>query len=226
MLRLVFVGVVFSLVGYYAQEKSVKPGINDSFQDPNVDEYVKKFEIESREIYLRRNEIVAACDLKPGQSVADIGAGTGLFTREFSTKVGDKGRVFAVDIAQKFLDHILKTTRAAGQRNIETICCPPDSTGLPEASVDVAFICDTYHHFEFPMKTLKSLFRGMKPGGRVVIIDFKRIPGESTDWVLKHVRAGQEVVEKEISSAGFRKVDEKKIGLKDNYFLFFEKPVK
>ena len=84
-----------------AQEKSVKPGINDSFRDPNLKEFQGKFEIESREVFARRKEIVAACQLKPGQTVADIGAGTGLFTRMFADAVGKDGRVIAGDISQK-----------------------------------------------------------------------------------------------------------------------------
>lgn len=206
-----------------AQDKSVKPGINDSFRDPDPKEFQGKFEIESREVFARRKEVVAACELKPGQTVADIGAGTGLFTRLFAEAVGKEGRVVAVDISQKFLDHIQKTSREAGQTNIETLLCKPDSTELPPESVDVAFICDTYHHFEFPLKTMTSLHRALKPNGRVILIDFRRVPGQSTEWVLNHVRAGQEVFESEIVQSGFRKKREPNGVLKDNYFVEFVK---
>src|SRR6478609_1442370 len=91
------------------QEKSVKPGINDPFKDPDVKDFLTKFEGESREIYSQRKAIVAAVGLKEGMSVADVGAGTGLFTRLFAKEVGPKGKVYAVDIAQKFLDHVKKT---------------------------------------------------------------------------------------------------------------------
>jgi ubiquinone/menaquinone biosynthesis C-methylase UbiE/intracellular sulfur oxidation DsrE/DsrF family protein len=203
----------------------VKPGINDPFRDPDVKEFTDRFEVESREVYTRRREIVAACQIEAGQIIADIGAGTGLFTRMFSEAVGADGRVIAVDIAQKFLDHIQETSRAAGQRNVETLLCKADSTELPADSVDVAFICDTYHHFEFPLKTMASLFRAMKPGGRVVLVDFRRVEGTSTDWVLNHVRAGQDVFEAEILQAGFHKSHEEPDMLKENYFVVFEKPV-
>lgn len=206
-----------------AQEKSIKPGINDPFRDPNPMEFLGKFEVESREVFARRKEIVAACQIQPGQTVADIGAGTGLFTRMFSDAVGQDGKVIAVDIAQKFLDHIEKTSREAGRRNVETVLCKADSTELPPASVDVAFICDTYHHFEFPLKSMASLHRALKPGGRVILIDFRRVEGTSTDWVMNHVRAGQEVFEAEIVQAGFRKVREERETLKENYLVAFEK---
>ena len=89
----------------------------------------------------------------------------------FSNTVGKDGRVIAIDIAQKFLDHVEKNSREAGQRNVETVLCKADSTELPPESVDVAFICDTYHHFEFPLKTMASRHRALKPGGRVILID-------------------------------------------------------
>lgn len=206
-----------------AQEKSVKPGINDSFQNPNVEDFVERFEVESREVYLHRDRIVAACEIKPGQTVADIGAGTGLFTRLFAEKVGPEGHVFAVDIAKNFLDHILLTSREAGLKNIETVHCTADSTELPPDSVDVAFICDTYHHFEFPQKTMASLRRALKPDGKLIVIDFRRIEGVSSEWTLNHVRAGQDVFEAEILAAGFHKVHEGAEFLEENYFLIFRK---
>ena len=205
------------------QDKSVKPGINDTFRDPNVKEFQGRFEVESREVFARRKEIVAAVGLKPGMSIADVGAGTGLFTRLFAETVGPKGQVVAVDISRKFLDHIAATSREKGQPQVTTVLAKPDSTELPPTSVDMAFICDTYHHFEFPLKTMASLQKALRPGGRVVVIDFKRVPGTSTDWVLNHVRAGQEVFEAEIVQAGFRKVEEKSELLKENYVLVFEK---
>lgn len=206
------------------QEKSVKPGINDAFRDPNVDEFVGRFEVESREVYTRRKEILAACEIRPGMVVADIGAGTGLFTRLFADAVGKEGRVIAVDIAQKFLDHIKAACKEAGLTNVDVLLCKEDSTELPPESIDFAFICDTYHHFEYPQKTIASLVKALRPGGKVVLIDFVRIEGKSSEWTLNHVRAGQEVFEKEITEAGLVKVREEKELLKENYFVVFEKP--
>jgi len=206
-----------------AQEQSVRPGINDTFRDPDPKQFTERFEIESREVFAKRNEILAAISLKPTDTIADIGAGTGLFTRLFASQLGPEGRVIAVDIAQKFLDHIELTCREQGLRNVETLLCKEDSTELPPESVDVAFICDTYHHFEFPQKTMTSLLKALKPGGRVIVIDFERIEGESTEWTMSHVRAGQEVFEAEILKAGFQKADEVKDLLKENYMVVFEK---
>jgi ubiquinone/menaquinone biosynthesis C-methylase UbiE len=205
------------------QEKSVRPGINDTFRDPNVKEFIEKFEIESREVFAKREEIARAIDIQPGMTVADIGAGTGIFTRLFADKVGGKGQVVAVDIAQNFLDHINQVNKETGRRNVQTLLGGADDTKLPESSVDVAYICDTYHHFEFPLKTMTSLHRALKPGGRLFVVDFKRVEGQSSDWTMKHVRAGQEVFEQEILSCGFKKVKEHTELLKENYFIEFEK---
>jgi predicted methyltransferase len=205
-----------------AQETSVNPGINDSYKDPNPAEFTKRFETESREIFANRDRIVAECKLKPGMAVADVGAGTGLFTRLFAKEVGPKGKVYAVDIAKNFLKHIEKTTKEKGLTNVETILCTPDSSNLPADSVDLAFICDVYHHFEFPHKTMRSIHDALRKGGRLVVIDFHRIEGESSDWILGHVRAGQEVFRAEIEGAGFKLVDEPRF-LKENYCMIFER---
>lgn len=205
------------------QEKSVKPGINDQFRKPDVSKFVEKFEGESREVFDKREKVMAALELKPGMAVADVGAGTGLYTRLFARAVGNDGKVIAVDIAREFLDHIEKTAKDQNLNNISTILGKDISTELPANSVDMVYVCDTYHHFEFPTRVLDSIHKGLKDGGKLVIVDFIREPGVSREWILSHVRAGQAVVEKEITQAGFRKVGEKKDLLKENYFIVFEK---
>jgi ubiquinone/menaquinone biosynthesis C-methylase UbiE len=215
--------LVIGLAPLAAQEKSVKPGINDPFKDPDLKEFLGKFEVESREVYAKRKEIVAACKLKPGMAVADVGAGTGLFTRLFAAEVGDKGKVYAVDISKKFLDHVAKTAKDQKLTNVETVLGTDVSVELKPGSVDVVFVCDTYHHFEYPHRTMATIQTALKPDGRLVVIDFNRIPGKSRDWILNHVRAGQEVVEKEIADAGFKKTGEVTGLLDENYLITFEK---
>ncbi len=206
----------------YAQEKSVRPGINKPYENPDVNESAKRFESENREVFAKRKEIVAACKLKPGMAVADIGAGTGLFTRLFAAEVGPKGRVYAVDIARKFIEHVEKTSKEAGLKNVTGIVCTPTSTELPPNSVDLVFLCDTYHHFEYPQKTMASIHRALRTGGQLILVDYCRIEGKSPDWLLKHVRAGQEVFTKEIEAAGFKVADRADF-LKENYLVRFEK---
>ncbi len=210
-----------------AAEESVRPGINEKFLDPElkVDDWLQRFEVESREVFHARKAVLEACQVEPGMRVADIGAGTGLYTRLFAEAVGTEGWVYAVEINGNFLKHIQARARQEGQRNITTVLCPEDSVGLPPESIDLAFLCDVYHHFEYPKSSMESLVRALRPGGRVIVIDFIRIEGKSSDWVMGHVRAGEEVFRKEIEDAGLRfdaKLDVP--GLEENYCLRFVKP--
>src|SRR5438874_653798 len=167
-----------------AQDQSIRPGINKSFENPDVKEYVGKFEGESREIAKHAKEIVAACGIKADMAVADVGAGTGFFTRPFAAAVGPKGKVYAVDIAANFLRHIEKSCAESNIKNVQTILCDQFSTKLPSNSVDLVFICDVYHHFEYPQRSLKSVYDALRPGGRLFLIDFERIEGKSNDFIL------------------------------------------
>lgn len=203
-----------------AQEPAVRPDLNRRFVDPDFDLWVGRFERPGREVYDRREDIVAATGVKPGMSVADVGAGTGLYTRLFSAAVGEKGRVYAVDISQVFVDNILRISREQGQNNVTGVVNTSHSVSLPDRSVDLVFICDTYHHFEYPMEMMRSIRTALKPGGSMVVVDFRKIPGLSTPWVMGHVRANEAVFVGEIESAGFRLVEDNDF-LRTNYFLRF-----
>jgi ubiquinone/menaquinone biosynthesis C-methylase UbiE len=205
-------------------EPSARPGVNAEYLKPDLDvtQWVERFEREGREIYDHRAAIVAAARLKPGMVMADIGAGTGLFTPSFSRAVGPKGKVHAVDIVPAFLDRIKERAAAEGLANVQTVLGTERSVELPPNSIDFAFICDVYHHFEYPQSSLASLHRALRPGGEVLLVEFKRVPGKSSDWVLNHVRAGQEVFTAEIVGAGFQQIEEQDF-LKDNYVVRFRK---
>ncbi len=209
-----------------APPQSVKPGINKDFLDPALDpqKFVERFETESREIFTERAAILAMVGLKSGQRVADIGAGTGLFTLPFAEAVGSQGHVFAVDIAPAFVERIETMASEKGLRNVEGVVCAEDNVRLPKASVDVAFVCDTYHHFEYPAQTLASLHSALRKGGELVVIEFHRIEGVSREWCMSHVRAGQEVFVAEIEAAGFERIPQEQVaGLKENYVVRFRR---
>jgi predicted methyltransferase len=206
-----------------AQEKSVNPGINTAYEKkPDLKKFVASFETESREVFKFRKEIVAACRLKPGMNVADVGAGTGLFTRLFAAEVSPGGTVYATDIADNFLKHIESTCKDAGIKNVKTVLSKADSSELPPASVDVVFLCDVYHHFEFPAKMLATLHAALKPRGRLIVVDYRREQGKSPEWLMKHVRAGRGTVTREIETAGFKLRREGKL-LQENYMIVFER---
>jgi predicted methyltransferase len=209
-----------------AQDASVKPGINDKFLDPklNVEEWTKKFETESREIFHQREKIVAAAGLKPGMAMADIGAGTGLFTLHFAQAVGADGKVYRRRDREKF-PRTHQSPRQQSQR-LERADDPLHRKAawscrrLASTSPSSA-MCITTSSIRRP--ALATLHKALKPGGELVLIDFKRIPGQTSDFIMGHVRAGQEVFEAEVIAAGFEKVDEVKDLLKENYFVKFKR---
>ncbi len=204
------------------RETSVRPGINKSFADPNVAKFTERWEKEGREIYDQRDAVLKACGIKEGEAVADIGAGTGLYTRLFASSTGKTGRVYAVDISENFLAHVAETSRKEGLTNVRSVLCTQTDSKLEPNSIDLAFTCAAYHHFEFPHQTLRSIHRALRPGGRLIVIDFERIEGKTDEWILNHVRAGREIVSKEIVASGFEPAGEEKM-MKDHYFLRFKK---
>ena len=211
---------LFTALVSHAEEPGNPSTINRRFINPDYEQWVSRFERSGREVYDRSHEIVAATEVKSGMIVADIGAGTGLFTRLFSDKVGASGKVFAVDISRVFIDNIMRYSREHNQNNVEGILNNQKSVALSPKSIDLAFICATYHHFDTPEAMMVSIRSALKPGGSIIIIDFRKIPGFSSPWVLGHVRANKSAVVKEIQSFGFRLVEDKDF-LKKNYFLRF-----
>jgi predicted methyltransferase len=206
------------------ERTAVPDGINDSFLNPETDaeDYVKRWEIESREVYASRDAIVAALQLEPGSRVADIGTGTGLFLAPLAESVGKDGKVFATDISMSFLEHVRNRIRENDWTQVQPILAGMHTTALLQDSIDVAFTCDVYHHFEYHEDMLRSIHSALRPGGRLIVVDFERIPGVTREWLLGHVRAPKETVIQEVTAAGFRLDGEVEIdGFEDNYLLRF-----
>lgn len=206
--------------------KSAADAINDRFLDPGLDakDWLRRWEVECREIYACRQDIIDAVQISDGATIADVGSGTGLFVEPFSKAVGKKGKVYALDISAQFVAHIGKRAKSEGLANVEAILSKEDSTELDKNSVDVAFVCDVYHHFEYHEAMLKSIRDALRPGGYLVVVDFERIPGKSRPWVLGHVRAGKSQFTSEIVEAGFSAPEEVVIpSFRESYFLRFQK---
>jgi len=207
-----------------AAQHGARPDINQPFLvNPDVARWKSAFESPDREVYAKRSEILAATGAKPGMAVADIGAGTGLFTMMFAKAVKPGGRVYAVDISPAFIEHIRQTAKAQELDNVTAIVNDGAEVRLPEASVDLVFMSDVYHHFERPGQTLLSIRKALREGGRMVVIDYERIAGVTSPQRLQHVRADKQTAIREIEAAGFRLVEEKKLML-ENYFAVFQNP--
>lgn len=203
-------------------EQNVNPDINSRYKNPDVTQWQGVFERDGREIWDRRGDIIRHLRLQPGQAIADVGAGTGFFSLLMAREVGATGRVYAVDIAKNFVDASVQRAREQGLDNVIGVVNDQQSVHLPPASVDLVFISDTYHHFEYPQATLRSIHSALKPNGELVIIDFRRDASQSSSWVLDHVRADNQRVITEIEAAGFE-LTEKLDFMQTQYYLRFRR---
>ena len=206
-----------------AQEgRVVDPSINERFKNPDVEAVVESLEREGRPAYKYRHAIVAALGLEAGDDVADVGAGSGFMARLMASEVAPDGQVYAVDIAQETIDHIEEAARKEAITNIKGILGGERTTHLAPDSVDLVFICDTYHHFEFPADMMASIAAALRPEGRLVVIDYERIRGVTSESRYEHLRAGKGTFTDEIKDAGFDL--EKELPLvPQSYYLVFQK---
>jgi ubiquinone/menaquinone biosynthesis C-methylase UbiE len=207
-----------------APEPAVPPSLNEPWKSEDIDPLVRMLEAESREIYQHRELLAAVVGALPGAVVADIGAGSGFMVELFARDVGPAGKVFAVDINPTMLELIEQRAREDAIANITTVLAEEDHTRLPPNSVDIVFVCDTYHHFAFPEATMRSVWEALRPGGQLVVVDFHRVEGRSPEWVFEHVRAGEEVFVREITGFGFVLSNRHDLPvLSQNYILRFRK---
>ena len=120
--------------------------------------------------------------VRQGDWVADIGAGTGYFTRRLAQAVGGQGRVFAVDIQPEMLELLTNNTTKAGLTNIQPVLGTITDPKLPARKIDLALLVDVYHEFDHPYEMMQGIARAMKPGGRVVFVEFR---GEDPEVPIK-----------------------------------------
>ncbi len=180
--------------------------------------YIASLDDPARDAYQKPDEVLKALALRPGEVVADIGAGSGYFTVRFARTVGDTGRVYAVDISPDMIRHLNHRLRDSGIRNVVTVLSDPDDPLLPDGSVDRFVIVDTWHHIEDQARYLALLKRMLKPGGQVVHLDFQKrdLPvGPPTG-----MKIAREDLVKQMEDAGFRLVAEHTF-LPYQYFLVF-----
>jgi len=121
-------------------------------------------------------KVLDALQIKRGDTVADIGSGGGFFTFEFASRAGENGRVYAVDTDAAFRNRIKKIAKKKNIGNIETVVGEPDGCPLPQASCDLIFLRNVFHHIKNPGDYMKSLKDRLKPGGRIAVIEWEKSP--------------------------------------------------
>ena len=117
--------------------------------------------------------LVEQLKLRPGEIVADIGAGTGYFSRRLARMVGATGKVLAVDIQPEMLILLTNRMAEAGITNVVPVLGNATDPKLPAETVDLALMVDVYHEFDFPSEIMEALCRSVKPGGRVVFVEYR-----------------------------------------------------
>ena len=214
--------LLLPVVAIGQESGAIDPSINERFKNPDVEANVESLEREDRPVYKYRYAIVAALGLQPGDDVADVGAGSGFMSRLMAREVGTDGQVYSVDIAQATIDHIESAAQAEGITNIKGILGEGHTTHLPADSIDLVLICDTYHHFEYPADTMASISQALRPGGRLVLIDYERVRGITPDSRYQHLRGGKGTFSDEIKDAGFDLEKELPL-IPQSYYLEFRK---
>jgi thiamine-phosphate pyrophosphorylase len=150
-------------------------GCHHSHGNPDdLDAYIAKMEARDREAWQRPDEVLRALALRPGATVADVGAGPGYFTLRVARAVGGSGRVYAVDVVPEMVAALRERLDRAGVGNVTAVLARDDDPCLPPASCDLALVVDTFHHFPDGPGYLRLLATRLRPGGRIVNIDFHR----------------------------------------------------
>lgn len=186
----------------------------------SAEEWIKTLESPNRIAGLKIPETLAALKIKPGQIVADIGAGTGVFSFPFVQSVKPGGKVYAVDVEQGLLDHIAEKATEQGMSNyVHVVLGEFTDPGLPE-NIDLAFINDVLHHIEDRPTYLKNLAGYLKPGGRIAVIDFRTNMGGHRNQ--PELQTPQEQVTKWMADIGLKPLEELNI-FEDKWFVIYGK---
>lgn len=157
-----------------------------------------------RETEERADLIVAALDVRPGQTIADLGAGSGYYTFRLAPLLEPGGTVLAIDVEPMMLNAIRERMRREGVTNVETIRSTATDPNLRARSVDLLLMVDVYHELEFPFETMEKVRHALKPGGRVAVIEFR---AEDPRVLIKEVhKMSEQQIIREMTAVGFRHV--------------------
>ena len=173
-----------------------------------AEEWEKTLESPNRTATQKVAEVLSDLSLKPGMVVADIGAGSGFFSRPLAKAVAPGGKVYAVDIQQGLLDYINKRDTEENIHNVQTVLGEFDDPKLPVRNVDLAFINDVLHHIEHRAVYLKALSTYMKPTGRIAIIEMNKDDPNTGHKNQPELLVGREEIVGWMSDAGFKLVEE------------------
>lgn len=170
-----------------------------------------------RDSWQQPERVIGELGLRPGDQVADLGAGSGYFTFRLADAVGASGRVYAVDIDSAMLDYLTQQAIERGYRNIEPVLAAPDDPRLPEAGIDLIFICDTYHHLDDRVAYFRHAARYLRPSGRIAIVDFN--DRWWFTWLIGHWSPADQI-RREMQAAGYRLDSEHDVVERQSFLIF------
>ncbi|MDF5715212.1 MAG: methyltransferase domain-containing protein [Rhizonema sp. NSF051] len=174
----------------------------------------------TRETEEQPSKLVKALRLKPNDVVADVGAGTGFFSFRIAPQL-TAGKVLAVDIQPEMLDIIKSFEKEKKITNVETVLATVSNPNLPPESIDLALMVDAYHEFSYPREVMQGIVRSLKPGGRVVQVEYR---GENPFVMIKPLhKMTQKQAIKEMQAVGLVWRETNNV-LPQQHILVFEKP--
>ncbi len=211
--------------GHYTQRVESRDGIGKFYMGREIARIVghqaaRWLERSARASEEKPDEVVAKLGLKPDDIVADVGAGSGYFTFRLSREV-PQGKVLAVDIQVEMLRMIQRRATLQAVDNVQTILSTIDDPKLPKSTVDVVLMVDAYHEFSHPREMMLGIVAGLKPDGRVVLIEYR---GEDPTIPIKplHKMTEQQVI-REMEAVGLQWRETQSF-LPQQHFMVFEKP--
>jgi predicted methyltransferase len=192
------------------QTKEGREGIAKTLADPHRDGRQKP------------KELIDALDVKPGNTVADVGTGVGYLLPWLSSAVGEKGTVYAEDIQFDFMEKARALVAEKKLSNVKFVVGSERDAKLPATAFDLILTLDVYHHFDYPEMMLASIKKALKPGGRFAIIDFYKRPEAMPNGnAVQHIRLDQDDVIKEVEANGFQLVKKQEHLPKSQYIAIF-----
>lgn len=213
------------LIDHYVDGPRTRDGIGKYYMGREIAQVmghqgIPWLERENREDEEAPSKAIALIDLNPGETLADIGAGSGYYSFRIAKRFPES-TVVALDIQQEMLDYVKGKASENGVSNVSTHLGAIDSVKLPASSIDAALFVDAYHEFSHPFEMMSSIFEALRPGGVVYLLEYR---GENPNVPIKPLhKMTQEQAKKEMALVGF-KWEETKNSLPWQHFMVFEKP--
>lgn len=219
----------FWQAGVYSTQGSTTPdpnGIRKYYMGRQIAQVMSHYGIEwlerpEREQEERVTKLLKNMDLKPGEVIADIGAGSGYHVVRMAPQVGASGKVYAVDIQPEMLAYVKKQAKDAGLIQVVTVLGTEKEVRLPKESIDKMLLVDVYHELAYPYEMAISMWQALKPGGKLYLVEYR---AEDASVPIKTIhKMSEEQAVKEWHAAGFRLL-KNLTNLPWQHCLCFEKP--